>query len=80
MLLPPDFSYCGGSGSNDISSSFRHFDYFLLFTALKREFIRLYDIFFSPYTLSTNNFISRQLFAALASPVPKMHTSIRLGP
>jgi hypothetical protein len=38
----------------------------------KREFIWLYDISLPPQAFSTNNFILRRLFAALASGVTKL--------
>ncbi len=52
-------------------------DFLSFYTASKKEFIRLYDLFFFPHALSTNNFIFRRLFSALARSATKMRTSVR---
>jgi hypothetical protein len=69
-----------GNGNDNIGSLFHHFGYFLSFTALKREFISLYVIFFSPQALSTDDFISRWLSAALASPATNLPPLSQLRP
>jgi hypothetical protein len=47
MVSLPDFPNSGSASNHNLRSPFCHFGYFSSFTALKREFIRLYNIFLS---------------------------------
>ncbi len=51
--------------------------FFSSFSALKREFVWLYDNFLFPQAYSTNDFYSHWIFAALANAATKLRTSFR---
>jgi hypothetical protein len=78
-----DFLNSNGDSNHDVGSPFCHFGNFSSLKALDGEFGWFYDMFLSPYTLSTDNFFPANFFATLTSAAAKMRTSIlaltRLG-
>jgi hypothetical protein len=81
-VLLPNFLNSNSDSNHDVGGPFRLFVHFSSLKALVGEFGWFYDMFLSPYTLSTDNF-SCQLFCTLTSAAMKMQTSItawtRLG-
>jgi hypothetical protein len=79
-VSPPGFINASGDGNHMSAVLFRHFVTFSSLTALKREFMYLVVLTFSYYpAFTTNNFILRRRFAALASRAMKFRAPVIAG-
>jgi hypothetical protein len=74
-----NFLNSGGANNHYVGGALHHFGKFFFFTSFDERIDMVgiyYDIFLSPYELHTIDFISRQLFAALASAPRKSSASV----